>query len=129
MFNNFGKFFCFDEQLEETPGSFPFKIEDNPGQQTITLTREYLGELVKVEVHMPDLVTGEKPDVVGDDDDDMEKPNQSSLPLVVTVSKSSGTSLEFICVAYPDEIAIDGLAVRKSENSEDEMAYRGPDFQ
>ncbi|KAJ4719953.1 Mitochondrial glycoprotein [Melia azedarach] len=114
-------------RMEETPTGFPFKIEDNPGQQTIILTREYQGELVKVDVHMPDLVTGETPEAV-DDDDDMEKPNQSSIPLVVTVTKNSGTSLEFGCVAYADEIAIDSLAVRKPNNSEDQIAYEGPDF-
>ncbi|ESR48849.1 hypothetical protein CICLE_v10032528mg [Citrus x clementina] len=115
------------DRVEETPGGFPFKIEDNPGLQTITLTREYEGELVKVEVQMPDLVSGEQPEAV-DDDNDMETPNQSSIPLVVTVSKSSGTSLEFNCVAYPDEISIDSLAVRKTENLEDEAGYEGPDF-
>lgn len=34
---------AYDEQHEvvvEAPEGFPFKIEDNPGQQTITLTRE-----------------------------------------------------------------------------------------
>lgn len=77
---------------------------------------------------MPDLVSGEQPEAV-DDDNDMETPNQSSIPLVVTVSKSSGTSLEFNCVAYPDEISIDSLAVRKTENLEDEAGYEGPDFQ
>lgn len=77
---------------------------------------------------MPDLVSGEQPEAV-DDDNDMETPNQSSIPLVVTVSKSSGTSLEFNCVAYHDEISIDSLAVRKTENLEDEAGYEGPDFQ
>lgn len=77
---------------------------------------------------MPDLVSGEQPEAV-DDDNDTETPNQSSIPLVVTVSKSSGTSLEFNCVAYPDEISIDSLAVRKTENLEDEAGYEGPDFQ
>ncbi|XP_031273978.1 uncharacterized protein At2g39795, mitochondrial-like [Pistacia vera] len=119
------------DRVEEIPSSFPFKIEDNRGHQTVTLTREYQGELVKVEVYMPDLVTGDKPEAVhdnDDDDDDIEKPSRTSLPLVVTVSKSSGTSLEFSCVAYPDEIAIDSLAVRKSEKSEDDVAYEGPEF-
>ncbi|PPS17258.1 hypothetical protein GOBAR_AA03310 [Gossypium barbadense] len=84
------------DQAEGTPSEFPFKIEDTPGLQTITLTREYDGELIKVNVHMPDLVTG--------------------CP-----------SLEFNCTAYPDEITIDSLSVR-NPNSEDELAYEGPDF-
>lgn len=92
------------------------------------LTRDYEGELVKVEVHMPDLVSGEDNDV-GDDDDDTEHPTQSTLPLVVTVTKKSGTCLEFHCVAYADSIAIDSLSIRVPETSEDQMAYEGPNFQ
>ncbi|KAG8501451.1 hypothetical protein CXB51_003780 [Gossypium anomalum] len=100
------------DQAEGTPSEFPFKIEDTPGLQTITLTRQYDGELIKVNVHMPDLVTGEG-EVDDDNDDDTEKP--------------SGPSLEFNCTAYPDEITIDSLSVR-NPNSEDELAYEGPDF-
>ncbi|XP_022764511.1 uncharacterized protein At2g39795, mitochondrial-like [Durio zibethinus] len=116
------------DQVEETPSGFPFEIEDTPGLQTITLTREYDGELIKVDIHMPDLVTGDEQEQGEDDDeDDYEKPSKSSIPLVVTVSKSGGPSLEFNCTAFPDEIAIDSLAVR-NPNSEDELAYEGPDF-
>ncbi|KAL0452819.1 UNVERIFIED_CONTAM: putative protein, mitochondrial [Sesamum latifolium] len=89
-----------EEEAEEVPQGFPFKIEDHPGQQTITLTREYQGG----------------------------KGNQSSIPLVVRVSKKSGPSLEFGCTAYPDEVAIDSLAVKDTDNSEDQIAYDGPDF-
>ncbi|KAF5742696.1 hypothetical protein HS088_TW09G00748 [Tripterygium wilfordii] len=115
------------DRVEEIPKGFPFKIEDNPGEQIVTLTREYEGEMIKVLVQMPGLVTGENNDI-GDDDDDNQKANQSSVPLVVTISKKSGLALEFNCVAYPDEIAIDGLSVRHPENSEDQFAYEGPDF-
>ncbi|KAL0359249.1 UNVERIFIED_CONTAM: putative protein, mitochondrial [Sesamum angustifolium] len=118
-----------EEEAEEVPQGFPFKIEDHPGQQTITLTREYQGETITVEVHMPDLVTGEENDHDDDDDDDdEERGNQSSIPLVVRVSKKSGPSLEFGCTAYPDEVAIDSLAVKDPNNSEDQIAYEGPDF-
>ncbi|KAL4367350.1 hypothetical protein GQ457_05G020030 [Hibiscus cannabinus] len=116
------------DQVEETLSGFPFEIEDTPGLQTITLTREYDGELIKVDVHMPDLVTGDGEADDGDqDEDDTEKPSRSSIPLVVNVSKSGGPSLEFACTAYPDEITIDSLSVR-NPNSEDELAYEGPDF-
>ncbi|TYJ37475.1 hypothetical protein E1A91_A05G378400v1 [Gossypium mustelinum] len=114
------------DQAEGTPSEFPFKIEDTPGLQTITLTREYDGELIKVNVHMPDLVTGEG-EADDDDDDDTEKPSKSNVPLVVNVSKKGSPSLEFNCTAYPDEITIDSLSVR-NPNSEDELAYEGPDF-
>ncbi|TXG47045.1 hypothetical protein EZV62_026339 [Acer yangbiense] len=42
---------------------FPFKIEDIPGQQTIILTREYQDEVVKIEVSMLDLDSGEEIDL------------------------------------------------------------------
>ncbi|RVW49323.1 Uncharacterized protein, mitochondrial [Vitis vinifera] len=89
---------------EEAPDGFPFEIQDNPGQQTISLAREYQGEVIKVEVHMPDLVTGEGDD--DNNDDDNEKGNQSSIPLVVSVSKKNGPFLEFGCTAFADEIAM-----------------------
>ncbi|KAJ6717951.1 COMPLEMENT COMPONENT 1 [Salix purpurea] len=113
--------------LKRFQRTFPFKIDDNAGQQTVILTREYEGELVKVEVHMPDFVTGEEND--GDDgNDDKEQPVQSSIPLAVTVSKKSGTCLQFNCVAYADEVTIDSISIGVSESSEDQMAYDGPNF-
>ncbi|KAL5973462.1 hypothetical protein ACLOJK_030112 [Asimina triloba] len=113
-------------RVEGIPDAFPFEIQDNPGAQTISLKREYNGETIKVEVHMPDLVTGEDDDKDNDDDDD--KGNQSSLPLVISVSKGEGPALEFNCTAYPDEVVIDSMSVREAEASEDEIAYEGPDF-
>ncbi|XP_057979911.1 uncharacterized protein At2g39795, mitochondrial-like [Malania oleifera] len=114
------------DRIEEIPGGFPFEIQDNPGQQTISLSREYQGEVIKVEVHMPDLVTGEEENE--NDDDDDEKGSQSSIPLVVNVSKKDGLCLEFGCTAFPDEISIDSLSVKNPESSEDQIAYEGPDF-
>ncbi|CAK7325753.1 unnamed protein product [Dovyalis caffra] len=113
--------------VEELPKDFPFKFDDNVGQQTVILTREYEGELVKVEVHMPDLVTGEDNDI-RDDNDDKERSMKSTIPLVVTVSKKSGTCLVFDCVAYDDEILIDSMSIKVPETSEDQMAYGGPNF-
>ncbi|KAI3978018.1 hypothetical protein MKX01_032395 [Papaver californicum] len=61
---------------------------------------------------MNNIVTGEN----GDDDDDDQDENgasniihtpQSSVPLVVSVSKGSGPMSEFSVMAYPDEILID----------------------
>ncbi|KAE7996718.1 hypothetical protein FH972_001417 [Carpinus fangiana] len=112
------------DRVETIPSDFPFQIEDNPGLQTITLKRTYQGEEIEVEVNMPYLVTGED----DDDHDDGEKANQSSLPLVVSVSKKSAPSLEFGCTAYPDEVVIDSLSVKRPEVSEDDVAYGGPDF-
>ncbi|EFH38545.1 mitochondrial glycoprotein family protein [Arabidopsis lyrata subsp. lyrata] len=114
-----------DEEI--TPGSFPFRIEDNPGHQNVTLTRDYNGEHIKVIVSMPSLVSDENDD---DADDDEGPSNESSIPLVVTVTKKSGLSLEFSCMAFPDEIAIDALSVKHPGDSlEDQMANEGPDFE
>lgn len=112
-------------QAEEVPQGFPFKIEDVPGLQSIKLTREYQGETISVEVHMPDLVTGEEGD--GDDNDE-EKANQSGLPLFVRISKKSGPTLEFGCTAYSEEIVIESFSVKDPKISEDQLAYEGPDF-
>lgn len=80
---------------------------------------------------MPDLVTGQN--INDDDDDDNDdggsKANQSSIPLVVSVSKKNGPSLEFSCSAYPDEISLESLIVKHPEHSEDQISYEGPDFQ
>ncbi|CAH2064041.1 unnamed protein product [Thlaspi arvense] len=129
-----------DEGEEETvaSGEFPFRIEDNPGHRSVTLTREYNGEQIRVEVSMPGLSMDEDEDDVDDKEDGdgrNEKLNETSIPLVVTVTKKSGLSLEFSCTAFPDEIVIDGLSVNNPENSssssseEQQLAYDGPDFQ
>lgn len=116
-------------EVMEAPEGFPFKIEDVPGQQTITLSRKYQDESITVEVHMPDLVTGGEDDNEDDDDDDDdEKPTQSHVPLVVKVAKSHKFILEFNCTAYPDEISVDSMSVKKPDSAEDEIAYEGPDF-
>ncbi|XP_027332936.1 uncharacterized protein At2g39795, mitochondrial-like [Abrus precatorius] len=116
------------DAVEEVPTNFPFKIIDSPGQQTIALERTYQGEEIKVEVHMPDLVTGEENDE-DKNSDEGESASQSSIPLSVSVSKKGGPFLEFSCVAYPDEIVIDSLSVKNPELAEDQIAYEGPDFQ
>ncbi|CAH9097580.1 unnamed protein product [Cuscuta europaea] len=116
------------DKVEDVPAGFPFKIEDNPGYQTITLTREFQDEEISVEVHMPDLVSGEENQDEGSNDDEKEQGNESQIPLVVRVSKKNGPSLEFGCTAFPDEISIDSLSIRDPKNNEDQIAYEGPDF-
>lgn len=113
--------------VEDVPSNFPFKIIDSPGQQTIRLERTYQDEEIKVEVHMPDLVTGEDND--DDNDNESERASQSSIPLAVSVYKKGGPYLEFNCVGYPDEIVIDSLSVKNPDLAEDQIAYEGPDFQ
>ncbi|KAK6933106.1 Mitochondrial glycoprotein [Dillenia turbinata] len=113
--------------VQEAPDGFPFEIHDNPGEQTITLTREFNGESIKVEVHMPSLVTGEEDDDE-DDNDNNEAANDSSIPLVVSICKKRVVCLEFGCTAYADEISIDSLSVKDPESSDDKIPYEGPDF-
>lgn len=123
-----------DNEVQEAPEGFPFIIEDNPGQQTISLSAEFDGETINVEVSMPIIRAEEEnndKDDDNDDDDDVdedENPSESSMPLVVRLSKSSGLVLEFGCTAYPDEISIDTLSVKDPDNVEDPLAYEGPDF-
>ncbi|KAL8093502.1 uncharacterized protein At2g39795, mitochondrial-like [Apium graveolens] len=120
-----------DNEVQEAPEGFPFQIEDNPGQQTISLSAEFDGESINVEVYMPTIATGEdNNDKDNDDDDNDEDENsvESSMSLVVRLSKSSGLVLEFGCTAYPDEISIDTLSVKDPDNVEDPLAYEGPDF-
>ncbi|KAK1620044.1 hypothetical protein QYE76_025561 [Lolium multiflorum] len=130
---------CDDhDRVEEIPENFPFKITDKKGLNEITLTRTYQGEKIEVLVSMPSLVTGDEAEHDQDEDDkekdddqeDGEKAPKSTIPLVVTVSKSDGPSLEFTCTAYPDEILIDTLSVKQPAANEDEelIAYEGPDF-
>ncbi|KAL5733153.1 hypothetical protein ACOSQ2_032845 [Xanthoceras sorbifolium] len=115
-----------DRVKGETPSEFPFTIEDNPGQCTALLTREYRGELVKVEAGMPDVV---------------RYPKVYGTQLKITLSKYDGPSLEFICVGTSDEISIKRMSVNnsgnsedstirnaESENCEDELLYKGPHF-
>lgn len=79
---------------------------------------------------MPD-ISGEEEEYDEDDNDDAQEPEQgtqTSIPLIVRVSKKNGPSLEFGCTAYADEIAIDTLSIKDPEGSEDQIAYEGPDF-
>ncbi|KAF5180864.1 Mitochondrial glycoprotein family protein [Thalictrum thalictroides] len=114
-------------RVDKPPPAFPFEIEDNLGQRTLILKREYNGESIKVVVYMPSLITGDMDDD-DDDDDEYEKANQSSIPLIVTVSKKKGPSLEFGVTAFADEVIIDSMSVKESIVSEDELPYEGPDF-
>lgn len=111
----------------EIPNEFPFKIQDNPGERTILLTREYGDEIIKVEVDMPNPDDIEE-DEEDDDNKDEGADDRTSIPLVVSISKGNGSCLEFGVTAFPDEITIDSLSAKQPEASDDELAYEGPDF-
>lgn len=110
------------KQVEDIPNEFPFKIEDNPGERTISLNRKFQDETIKIEVDMPNVSID-----VEDTDDNTKDADVSSIPLVVSISKGSGQYMEFGITAFPDEITIDSLSIKNPENS-DELAYAGPDF-
>ncbi|XP_023763932.1 uncharacterized protein At2g39795, mitochondrial [Lactuca sativa] len=123
---------CSEESFEEgegVPDGFPFELNDNPGQQTVSLSREYQGEAILVEVEPSSLVTGQEDDEDDDkDDNDTENDNQSSIPMVVKVSKTGGPCLEFGVTAYADEIVIDSLSVKDPDMTDDQLPYEGPRF-
>ncbi|KAK7339718.1 hypothetical protein VNO77_20399 [Canavalia gladiata] len=111
-------------QQVEIPDDFPFEIEDNPGERTIQLKRKYEDETIKVQVDIPNVA----PEENEDDDDGEKNDSESSIPLVVSVFKGNGVCLEFGVTAFPDEISIDSLSIKQPGESEDELAYEGPEF-
>ncbi|XP_061366064.1 uncharacterized protein At2g39795, mitochondrial-like [Gastrolobium bilobum] len=115
-------------QQVEIPDDFPFEIEDNPGERTIQLKRQYQGEIIKVQVDIPNVAPEENEDDDDGGDGGEKNDNESSIPLVVTIFKGNGVCLEFGVTAFPDEISIDSLSIKQPEDSEDQLIYEGPEF-
>ncbi|XP_057436934.1 uncharacterized protein At2g39795, mitochondrial-like [Lotus japonicus] len=115
-------------QEVEVPDDFPFEIEDNLGERTIQLKRQYQDETIKVQVDIPNVAPEENEDA--DEGENAEKnESESSIPLVVSVFKGNGVCLEFGVTAFPDEISIDSLSIKQPEESEDDqLSYEGPEF-
>ncbi|CAI0427310.1 unnamed protein product [Linum tenue] len=115
---------CAEEPCDsEVPAGFPFEIEDIDGERTITLTRKFEGETIKVEVDMLN--------VDGDEEEEEDKNNDkstTSIPMVVTISKGSRQELEFGITAFPDEISVDSLSIKNPSSTEEQLPYEGPDF-
>ncbi|XP_054784782.1 uncharacterized protein At2g39795, mitochondrial [Prosopis cineraria] len=116
-----------DHEMEDVPNDFPFSIEDNPGERTVFLKRQYEDETITVQVDVPNVAAEEDEDE-DEGGDQEENRDESSIPLVVNISKRSGVTLEFGITAFPDEISIDSLSIKQSEESEDQLAYEGPEF-
>ncbi|RZC90801.1 hypothetical protein C5167_028631 [Papaver somniferum] len=121
----------------KTPSDFPFKIEDKPGNQTVTLTRKYRGADIKVIVHMPadhSSTVEEMGDELDSENHDQHKDSivsdpQSSIRLVVTGTNSLGTTLEYGVIAYPDDFLIDSFCVKYANAPDEEnIYYKGPDY-
>ncbi|KAL8233577.1 hypothetical protein R6Q59_019677 [Mikania micrantha] len=118
------------EEKEDLPASFPFQLTDNPGRLTATLTREYQGETIHVEVEPSGLVTGEEDSTSNEDEDeDEDGSKKASLPMVVKVSKPDGFGLEFGINAYVDKIVINSLWAKDPDMPADQVSYQGPSFE
>ncbi|XP_077241362.1 uncharacterized protein At2g39795, mitochondrial-like [Tasmannia lanceolata] len=118
------------DEKSDTPKGFPFEIIDNPGEQTITLKRDFEGESIQVEVHKPDLAEEEEEEDDDNEsgDDDEESSSQLNISLIVKIAKGEGTSLEFCCTACSTHITVDSMQMKRPEVSPDQIAYEGPDF-
>ncbi|KAI3915094.1 hypothetical protein MKW98_011993 [Papaver atlanticum] len=123
------------KKVLETPSEFPFKIEDKPWEQTITLTRDFGGDDIKVIVHMPadhSSTIEETGDESGDQNHDQDKDSasgpQSSIRLVVTQTNFLGVTLEYGVIAYPDNFSIDSFCVKYAKTPEKNIYYKGPDY-
>lgn len=114
----------------EVPEGFPFEIIDNPGDQTITLKREFAGENIQALVYMN--LDGEEDggenDKDDDDDDEQENSIQPSISLHVTIDKGDVPILEFGCNLNSDELEIESMARKSQEDSDGQGAYEGPNF-
>ncbi|XP_026438513.1 uncharacterized protein At2g39795, mitochondrial-like [Papaver somniferum] len=127
---------CSLLKVVETPREFPFKIEDKPGEQTITLTRQYWGDDIRVIVHMSadrSSTIERSGDVLDDQNHDKYKDSvgdpQSSIRLVVTGTNFLGTTLEYGVIAYPDDFSIDSFCIKYANAPDEEnIYYRGPDY-
>lgn len=115
----------FDWICLQSPSSYgPFTVEERPGEQWISLKRKY-GEKedIKVEATMFDRSvptsksTRTEPEFI------------LHITFVVNISKGiSGESLEIMCSAWPDNIEISKLCIRKGINSSP-SSYGGPEFE
>ncbi|RZC89928.1 hypothetical protein C5167_028994 [Papaver somniferum] len=138
--NNKGPSVCpevkAEDLLHKTPSDFPFKIEDTPGKPTVTLTREYRGDDIKVIVHMPagrSSTVEERGDESDNQNHDQHKDSvgdpQSSIRLVVSRMSYFGTTLEYGVIAYPDDFSIDSFCIKYANAPDEEnIYYRGHDY-
>ncbi|KAK2972301.1 hypothetical protein RJ640_014359 [Escallonia rubra] len=111
----------------EPPDGFPFKIQNNAGERTIVLTREYGDDMIKVEADMPRSGAEEDSDDESTDGDgNHERDTESSIPLIVSVSRKE-FSLQFGARASPDNISIHSLSIKEHESSEARLVYE-PEF-
>ncbi|PHT84541.1 hypothetical protein T459_12984, partial [Capsicum annuum] len=106
------------QRLEETDeveeeDDFAFKIKDNPGQQLITLTREYKGETIDIKVYMPEENKNDDDTDTNDETDSDDAERETKIDVVVKVSKKNVQTLEFDLTGFADDdFAIDRLSIK-----------------
>lgn len=118
--------FYICEQHIDLPDDFPFEVIDNPGDQCITLKREFAGETIKAAVYTN--FDTEEEDLDEDDKSDNEGSFKPEIQMVVTIEKSEGPILEFDCNFDDDELAIENMRVMNRDNPDAENMYEGPTF-
>ncbi|RZC76689.1 hypothetical protein C5167_000834, partial [Papaver somniferum] len=92
-------------KVGEAPREFPFKIKDNAGEEFITLTRDYQGEVIGASACWP-------------------KDPKCYFHLCVSVMKKSGPTLVFDARAdETDEISIDSITVENPNASNDYITF------
>ncbi|KAL6604856.1 hypothetical protein ACP70R_042800 [Stipagrostis hirtigluma subsp. patula] len=112
----------------DLPDDFPFEVIDNPGDQCITLKREFAGETIKAAVYT-NFDTEE--DLNEDDDGNSDTDKESFRPaiqMVVTIQKPEGSILEFDCNFNDDELAIENMRMLNRDNPDADNVYEGPPF-
>ncbi|KAH0462576.1 hypothetical protein IEQ34_010151 [Dendrobium chrysotoxum] len=116
-----------DPRELDVPEGFPFEILDNPGDNTITLKREFAGENIQIIVYMnPDVEEDEEEDDE-DDDADQENASKPSISLHVTIDKGEEVPiLEFVCNLNSDELEIENM--KNPDDSGCQGTYEGPEF-
>jgi complement component 1 Q subcomponent-binding protein, mitochondrial len=113
-------------QAIDLPDDFPFEIIDNPGDQSITLKREFAGETIKAAIYT-NFDTAE--DLNEDDEDGNDEDSfKPAIQTVVTVEKAEGPILEFDCNFNDDELAIENFRMLNRDTHDAENMYEGPPF-
>ncbi|CAN6178245.1 unnamed protein product [Urochloa humidicola] len=111
----------------DLPDDFPFEVIDNPGDQSITLKREFAGETIKAAVYT-NFDTEEDLDDDDDGSDNDEESFKPAIQLVVTAEKSEGPILEFECNFNDDEMTIESMRLLNRDDLDAEYVYEGPPF-
>ncbi|KAF4353758.1 hypothetical protein F8388_024327 [Cannabis sativa] len=112
-------------ELEASPPDQPVTKFDSFREQWVSLKRKFEDEDIKIEATMFDgVVTSSKTGapVVGKDDVEFH------ISTIVNITEEgSGHLVEVVCSAWPEEIEIDSVSIRKQENLP-AKPYPGPVF-